>query len=94
MTDVRIVEGILLRGAVCIACLARDVQLSVDDTAKLVDHIERTLIIAHEIGRCEACDGVVTVYGIRGTARFPFGQDKLLPDAPADSTNGGPPPAH
>lgn len=92
MIDVRIVEGILLRGAVCIECLARDLGISVDDTTTLVDHIERTLIIAHEIGRCAACDGVVAVDGIRGTARFPFGQDTLLPDAPADSTNSGSPP--
>lgn len=86
-----IIDAILLHEAVCLDCLAHDVRLPVSDGPGLVERMERTLVLAHEYGRCAVCERETTVYGIRGSRRFPF--LRTLPPAPsppAVSTNGGP----
>ena len=72
---VRIIASLLRTDRVCVDCIARDVTVPAVAVKVLLERAEQTFVLASQTRACAGCETRTVVWGVRGTARFPFGTD-------------------
>jgi hypothetical protein len=94
-----VLAALLAYDGMCLSCVADRAGLGPAETARILDEMERSHVIGKDVDLCTTCpsDGErSSVYGVRGTSRFPFTAPverpplPRVPDAPRRASSREP----